>query len=61
MRQTILRFLEDRSGATAIEYGMILAVLTLVIVGGVGKAANSIGALWTGNDSKLQQGLNQVN
>ena len=61
MRQTILRFLKDRSGATAIEYGMIIAVLSLVIIGGVGQVANSIGSLWNGNDSKLQQGLNKVN
>ena len=32
----IRRFLEDKSGATAIEYGLIVAVLSLAIVGGVG-------------------------
>jgi len=29
------RFLADRSGATAIEYGMIVTCLSLVIIGGI--------------------------
>ena len=30
---TLARFLNDESGATAIEYGMILALMFLVILG----------------------------
>ncbi|RWH62574.1 MAG: Flp family type IVb pilin, partial [Mesorhizobium sp.] len=39
MKNLLQRFIEDESGATAIEYGLIVAVLSLAIVGGVGKAA----------------------
>jgi pilus assembly protein Flp/PilA len=39
---TIRRFLKDRAGATAIEYGLIVVVLSLVIVAGVGTAGNSL-------------------
>ena len=33
MRRFLSRFLRDESGATAIEYGMILALMFLVILG----------------------------
>ena len=36
------RFLRDKSGATAIEYGLIVAVLSLAIVGGVEVFSNSM-------------------
>ena len=36
----IRRFLKN-DGATAIEYGLIVAVLSLAIVAGVGKAGNA--------------------
>ncbi|WP_292475927.1 Flp family type IVb pilin, partial [Mesorhizobium sp.] len=35
MKNLLQQFIEDESGATAIEYGLIVAVLSLVIVGGV--------------------------
>ncbi|RWG35244.1 MAG: Flp family type IVb pilin, partial [Mesorhizobium sp.] len=34
MKNLLQRFIEDESGATAIEYGLIVAVLSLAIVGG---------------------------
>lgn len=47
MRATIERFLQDRHAATAVEYGLIVGVLSLVIVGGVGSVANSLQDVWT--------------
>lgn len=38
------RFVSDESGATAVEYGLLLALLALAILGGVtamGTAANN--------------------
>ncbi len=38
------RFLKDESGATAIEYGLIAALIAVAIIGGVtalGKATNA--------------------
>ncbi len=55
MLATIRSFLRNESGATAIEYGLIVAVLSLAIVGGVGTAATPIQDLWGDNNGKLQQ------
>ncbi len=35
MSKFMTRFLKDESGATAIEYGLIAALIAVVIVGGV--------------------------
>jgi len=33
MRRLIARFVQDRSGATALEYGIIMALMFLVMLG----------------------------
>jgi len=53
MKPLLLRFLQDETGATAIEYGLIVAVLSLAIVGGIGKVGNAIQYLFSDADSKL--------
>ena len=53
--ELIRRFLADRGGATAIEYGLIVAVLSLVIVAGVGQAGNAIQEMFSNQDRALQQ------
>jgi len=35
MKNFISRFVADRSGATAIEYGLIVALIAVVIIGAV--------------------------
>jgi len=47
------QFLADRKGATAVEYALILAVLSLVIMGGVSRVANDLLYLWGDNASRL--------
>ena len=54
----IQRFLANESGATAIEYGLIIAVLSLVIVGGIGRAGNAISEMFADQDRALQSVLN---
>ena len=49
------RFLKDESGATAVEYGLIVVVLSLAIIAGVERAANSLQWLWGNNNSRLNQ------
>ncbi len=44
MRRFLTRFRQDESGATAIEYGLILALMFLVILG----ALNAFGATGSG-------------
>lgn len=52
------QFVKDTGAATAIEYGLIVAVLSLAIVAGVGMATNSLEFLLSNNASKLQRTLN---
>jgi pilus assembly protein Flp/PilA len=59
MRRLIRQFLSDENGATAVEYGLIVAVLSLVIVGGVGHASDAIKFLFSDNESKLVDAFNQ--
>ncbi|RWH14682.1 MAG: Flp family type IVb pilin [Mesorhizobium sp.] len=59
MKNLLQRFIEDESGATAIEYGLIVAVLSLAIVGGVGKAADGIQWLFSDNNSRLANAFAQ--
>jgi pilus assembly protein Flp/PilA len=35
MQQFVRRFIADQSGATAIEYGLIVALIAVVIIGAV--------------------------
>jgi pilus assembly protein Flp/PilA len=53
MKTVLQRFLNDENGATAIEYGLIVAVLSLAIIAGIGQAFNAVNWLFTDNNSKL--------
>jgi pilus assembly protein Flp/PilA len=57
MAKTLRRFIADENGATAIEYGLIVVMLSLAIVTGVGAAGDGIRWLWSDNNSRLVQGL----
>ena len=43
MSKLVLRFLNDETGATAIEYGLIAALISVVIIG----AATAVGTSLT--------------
>ncbi|MEI9404333.1 Flp family type IVb pilin [Mesorhizobium sp. Cs1330R2N1] len=55
MKNLLQQFIKDETGATAIEYGLIVTVLSLVIIGGVGKAADALQWLFSDNNSRLVQ------
>lgn len=42
MRASFIRFLRDRRGATAIEYAMIVTVLSLAIVSSINMTHNEL-------------------
>ncbi|ESZ26890.1 Flp family type IVb pilin [Mesorhizobium sp. L2C084A000] len=52
MKAVLLGFLNDETGATAVEYSLIVAVLSLAIVGGIGEVRDGIVWLFSDN-SKL--------
>jgi pilus assembly protein Flp/PilA len=43
MSNIFARFLKDESGATAIEYGLIAALIAVAIIGGASAIGNNIG------------------
>ncbi|MBU0582991.1 MAG: Flp family type IVb pilin [Alphaproteobacteria bacterium] len=55
MKNKILSFLKSRSGATAIEYGLIVALLSLVITAAVGNVGNELSSMFSDQDRALQQ------
>lgn len=54
MSKFVTQFLKDESGATAIEYGLIVALIAVVIVG-------AIGTIGTGMRAKFQEVSDEVN
>jgi pilus assembly protein Flp/PilA len=47
MRNVITRFAQDRSGATAIEYGLIAALVSVVIIGVLTTVGKNLLAVFT--------------
>ena len=45
-RQMMLRFLSDDEGATAIEYGLIVALLTIVMIAGLSALGGGTSGMW---------------
>lgn len=46
MRHFLNRLARDQRGATAVEYGLILALIFLAMVGAVGTFSNTVIATW---------------
>jgi pilus assembly protein Flp/PilA len=57
MREKLLAFLKSDSGATAIEYGLIAAVITVVIIAALGAFGDALEALFVGNEGSVVSGL----
>jgi len=53
MTNIFARFVKDESGATAIEYGLIAALIALAIMVGAGAVGNSIGSKFNEISSEL--------
>jgi pilus assembly protein Flp/PilA len=53
VRRLISRFIADQSGATAIEYGLIAAFLSITIVATVNSLGSSLVGKYTAVDSAL--------
>lgn len=52
------RFIEDDKGATAVEYALIVTVLSLAVVVGVSGAFDAVEFLFSDNNSKVNQAMN---
>ena len=47
MSKLVTRFVKDESGATAIEYGLIAALIAVAIIAGAGALGTAIGDKFT--------------
>ena len=53
MTNVFARFVKDESGATAIEYGLIAALVAVVAITGMTALGTKLSALFTGISNKL--------
>jgi pilus assembly protein Flp/PilA len=53
MSKFVTRFLKDESGATAIEYGLIAALIAVVLVGALQLVGSSLNGTFTTIKTKL--------
>ena len=47
IRMTLRRLLADQAGATAIEYGLIVALIAVTAIGGISALGGGAGGMWT--------------
>ena len=53
MRQMIRRFLKDEEGATAIEYGLIAALISIAAIAAMGNVGNNLKLIFNAVASNL--------
>ncbi len=53
MSLLVKRFLKDESGATAIEYGLIAALISVALIAGAGALGNQLGTTFNTLQTKL--------
>jgi pilus assembly protein Flp/PilA len=58
MQAIIRRFLCDRRGATAVEYGLIVAVLSLAIIASINSTHNSLENMFINLSTRFDDAAN---
>jgi pilus assembly protein Flp/PilA len=53
MQTLFSRFLRDETGVTAIEYGLIAALISVVIIGAAGVVGTQLAAVFTNISTQL--------
>jgi pilus assembly protein Flp/PilA len=54
IRRTLRRLLTDQKGATAIEYGLIAALIIIAMMGGLSALGGGAGGMWTNISAQVQ-------
>jgi len=57
MKNQIIRFMKDEEGATAIEYGLIAGLISVVIAVTVGAIGTDLGTLFTNISNSLKSAV----
>jgi pilus assembly protein Flp/PilA len=55
MQKFVARFVNDESGATAIEYGLIAAIVGVGIIAGLGKVKGGLDTLFGKVETELKK------
>ena len=53
--KALLRVFKDRSGATAIEYGLIAGVICVAVIGGVSSVGQTANGAFVDLDQKIEE------
>lgn len=59
IRNSLARFRRDDSGATAVEYGLIMALMTVALIGALGATGDSTQDKWDGISTDVEDAMNQ--
>ncbi len=54
MKNLVTRFAKDESGATAIEYGLIAALISVIIIGALSLLGSRLNSKFTAIANQLQ-------
>ena len=54
IRETLRKLLADQGGATAIEYGLIVALIAVAAIGGISALGGGAGGMWTDLSAEVQ-------
>jgi pilus assembly protein Flp/PilA len=54
IRSSFWRLLADKKGATAIEYGLIAALIVVAMMGGLRAMGGGLGGMWTNISAQVQ-------
>ncbi|MCF3629312.1 Flp family type IVb pilin [Thalassospiraceae bacterium LMO-SO8] len=57
MKTTIIKLLKDESGATAIEYGLIAALVSVAAIGALTTMGESLETMFTTVSTKLNEAV----
>ena len=57
IRTTLRRLFADQGGATAIEYGLIAALIAVSIISGVSALGGGAGGMWTRLSEQVQNAM----
>lgn len=55
MKNVFARFMKDESGATAIEYGLIAVLISVVVIGAMSAVGTDLDAAYTAVSTELQK------
>ena len=54
IRRTLRRLFADQGGATAIEYGLIAALIVVAMIGALSQLGGGAGGMWTNLHAAVQ-------